>query len=203
MMATTHVLAGIALASAALYTTPELAPVAVVAAALGGLVPDLDLYAGHRKTLHFPVYYSALAIPAAIAATLVPGPATIAAGYFLLAAAVHSVMDAFGGGLELRPWLGTSERAVYDHLRGQWIPPRRWVRYDGAPEDLGLAILLATPGMLLFEQPVPMIVTAILAVSAVYVVLRKHLVVIAERIVEAIPETLMSRVPERFVEDFS
>lgn len=203
MMATTHVLAGIALASVALYTTPELAPVAVVAAALGGLVPDFDLYNDHRKTLHFPVYYSALAVPATAAATLIPGPATIAAGYFLLAAAAHSVMDAFGGGLELRPWLGTSKRAVYDHFRGRWIPPRRWIRYDGAPEDLGLAMLLSIPGVLLFEHPIPMIVGTILGVSAVYVVLRKQLVVIAERVIELLPEALLTRVPERFIEDFS
>lgn len=201
MMATTHVLAGIALASAALYTTPELAPIAVVAAALGGLVPDLDLYTAHRKTLHFPVYYSALAVPATAAATLVPGPTTIAAGYFLLAAAVHSVMDSFGGGLELRPWLGTSERAVYDHFRKQWIPPRRWVRYDGAPEDLALAMILAIPGLFLFDGPVPLAVGAILVVSTIYVVLRKQLVEIAERLVEMLPASILDRVPERFVED--
>jgi hypothetical protein len=201
MMATTHVLAGIALASVALYTTPELAPVAVAAAALGGLVPDLDLYAGHRKTLHFPVYLPLVAVLAVGVAALAPGPMTVAAGYFLLAAAVHSIMDAYGGGLELRPWLGTSNRAVYDHFNGRWISPRRGVRYDGAPEDLALAGVLALPGLLLFEPPVPLVVGAILAVSAVYTLLRRRLVGLAEWFVDRLPETVIARVPERFVED--
>lgn len=201
MMATTHVLAGIALASVALYTTPELAPVALAAAALGGLFPDLDLYAGHRRTLHFPVYLPALAIPAVGIAVLAPSLVTVAAGYFLLAAAVHCTMDAFGGGLELRPWRGTSERGVYDHFNGRWIRPRRWVRYDGAPEDLLLAGVLALPGLLLFEPPVPALVGAILAVSAVYTLLRRRLVGVAEWCVDQLPDTLLARIPERFVED--
>ena len=201
MMASTHVLAGIALASVALYTTPELAPIAVAAAALGGLVPDLDLYAGHRKTLHFPVYLPAVAVLAVGIAALAPSAATVAAGYFLLAAAVHSVMDAFGGGLELRPWLGTSHRAVYDHFNGRWISPRRGVRYDGAPEDLLLASVLALPGLLLFEPPVPAVVVAILAISAVYTLLRKRMVSAAEWFVGRLPDAVLARVPERFVED--
>ena len=201
MMATTHVLAGIALASVALYTTPELAPVAVAAAALGGLTPDLDLYAGHRKTLHFPVYLPALAILAIGIAVLSPTAITIAAGYFLLAAAVHSVMDAYGGGLELRPWRGTSTRAVYDHFNGRWISPRRGVRYDGAPEDLALAGLLALPGLLLFEPPVPMAVAVILSISAGYTLVRKRMVRVAEWFVAQLPDTVLARVPARFVED--
>lgn len=201
MMATTHVLAGIALASVALYTTPELAPVAVAAAALGGLVPDLDLYAGHRKTLHYPVYLPALAVLAVGVAALAPTAVTIAAGYFLVAAAAHSAMDAFGGGLELRPWRGVSDRAVYDHFNGRWIRPQRWIRYDGAPEDLLLAGVLALPGLLLFEPPVPALVGAILAVSAVYTLLRRPLVGVAEWCVDQLPDTLLARIPERFVED--
>lgn len=203
MMATTHVLAGIALASVALYTTPELAPIAVAAAALGGLAPDLDLYAGHRKTLHFPVYLPALAIPAVGIAALAPTAITIAVGYFLLAAAVHSMMDAYGGGLELRPWLGTSERAVYDHFNGRWISPRRGVRYDGAPEDLVLAGVLALPGLLLFEPPVPMVVGVILSISAFYALVRKRMVRLAEWFVARLPEALLAKVPARFVEDLA
>ena len=203
MMATTHVLAGIALASVALFTIPELAPVAVVAAALGGLAPDLDLYLGHRKTLHFPVYLPLLVVPAVLAVALAPSAVTVAAGYFLLAAAVHSMMDAFGGGLELRPWLGTSKRAVYDHFNGRWIAPHRGVRYDGSPEDLALAGVLALPGLLLFEPPVPTVVGAVLAVSAVYTLLRKRMVRVAEWFVGQLPASVLARVPDRFVEDLA
>lgn len=59
MMATTHALAGVVLGTAVWALVPEAGMLPVLAAALGGLFPDFDLYAGHRKTLHFPVYFTA------------------------------------------------------------------------------------------------------------------------------------------------
>ncbi len=100
---------------------PEFATVGLVAGFLGGLVPDLDMYVGHRKTLHYPVYYSVLATGGVLVGLAVPSVLTVAVALFLLGAAVHCVADIFGGGLELRPWEGTSDRAVYDHVRGRWI----------------------------------------------------------------------------------
>lgn len=201
MMATTHALAGMTLATVALFVAPEHASAAVIAGAAGGVFPDLDLYSEHRKTLHFPVYYAGAALVAAGAALAWPGTTTVIAVVFLLSAALHSMMDAFGGGLELRPWLGVSDRAVYDHARGRWIAPRRWVRYDGAPEDLALAAALALPPLFVFEGIVPSLVAGALAVSAVYVLLRKRLVDAAERVVAATPPLVLRYVPDRFVED--
>ncbi|MEF8780015.1 MAG: metal-dependent hydrolase, partial [Haloferacaceae archaeon] len=76
MMLPTHALGGMAVALPLLAVSPELAPVALVAGLLGGIFPDLDLYVGHRKTLHYPVYYGAAAVAASLAALLVPAPAT-------------------------------------------------------------------------------------------------------------------------------
>jgi len=106
-MLPTHVLGGMLLAAPLVRVAPELAPIGFVAGFLGGLFPDLDMYVGHRKTLHFPVYYSAFAALALFAALAVPSAATVGAALFLLGAAVHSVADMYGGGLELRPWGGT------------------------------------------------------------------------------------------------
>ncbi|SEO92553.1 hypothetical protein SAMN04487948_1089 [Halogranum amylolyticum] len=203
MMATTHALAGIVLGTLVFLVAPDVGIVPVAAAALGGLFPDFDLYAGHRKTLHFPVYFSLAAVPATVLAFAVPTVASLSLALFLLAAATHSVMDAFGGGLELKPWEATSERAVYDHFRGRWLPPKRWIRYDGAPEDLLLAAVFAVPPMVVFDGPVELAVGVAIAVSATYVLLRKPLVVVAERLVAALPTTVLGYVPDRFVEDFS
>jgi len=145
MMLPTHVLGGMLLAAPLVRVAPELAPIGFVAGFLGGLFPDLDMYVGHRKTLHFPVYYSAFAALALFAALAVPSAATVGAALFLLGAAVHSVADMYGGGLELRPWEGNSDRAVYDHYRGTWIAPRQLVRYDGAVEDLAVDRAVASP----------------------------------------------------------
>ncbi|NHN61275.1 MULTISPECIES: metal-dependent hydrolase [Halorussus] len=198
MMATTHALFGVVLASAAAAVAPEFAPVALVAGVVGSVFPDLDLYAGHRRTLHFPVYYAVAALPAIALAVAVPATATVALAVFLAGAAAHSLMDVLGGGLELKPWRAESERAVYDHYRGRWVPPRRWVRYDGAPEDFLVAAAFGAPALLTYDGHVQAFVAAVLAVSAGYVLARKRLASLAERLVPHAPAALDPHIPERF-----
>jgi hypothetical protein len=201
-MVTTHALAGLALAAGVTAVAPELGgPLPAVAAAAGGIVPDLDLPGDHRKTLHFPVYGSLAAIPAVGLAALAPSPATVALALFVVAFALHAASDALGGGLELRPWEATADRAVFDHARGQWIPPRRWIRYDGAPEDLAVAGALAVPALVVFDAPVTTGVYVALAVSVVYALVRKPLVTVAERLSGNMPEDLRRRLPDRLREE--
>ena len=212
MMATTHALVGVALAVLVGAVFPESAAgtslTPVVAAALGGIFPDLDLYSGHRRTLHFPVYFNVAAavavVAAVVAATVVPELAVGAASValFLVAAGVHSAMDAVGGGLELKPWRGESNRAVYSHHHARWIPPRRWVRYDGAPEDLLVAVAFATPVVYTLDGVVETGVLLAVGISAVYVVVRKPMVRATQAIVDALPDRVVDRLPARFVEDF-
>ncbi|MDG5818428.1 metal-dependent hydrolase [Natronococcus sp. A-GB7] len=199
MMAPTHAFAGLVLAAVLALVAPQFAFVLAVAAIAGGVFPDLDLYAGHRRTLHFPVYYWLLAVPASVVAVLVPTDATIAVAIFLLAAALHSLMDVFGGGLELKPWRETSDRAVYSHYHGRWLAPRRWVRYDGAPTDLALAGVLAVPGLVVFDGTVRTAAIALLAVAVGYALVRKPLVVVAEWLLERLPEPVLESLPERFL----
>ncbi|MGN8213911.1 metal-dependent hydrolase [Halococcus salifodinae] len=202
MMATTHALAGMVVAGVTLVVAPEHTPVAVAAAGIGGAFPDLDLYADHRKTLHFPTYYAAIAAVLAAVAIAVPSQFSVGLAWFFVAAALHSRMDAFGGGLELKPWRGTSERAVYDHYRGRWLRPRRWIRYDGAPEDLALAVVLGGICLAIYPASIDPVIAVVVGISAVYTLLRKPMVWVVERLVDALPPTLLDRVPERFVEDF-
>jgi hypothetical protein len=194
MMATTHALFGMALGAIALLVAPEFAPLAIAAGGAGGLFPDLDLAGDHRKDLHFPVYYSLAAVPALALAALAPSTATIAVGVFLASAALHSASDALGGGLELRPWEATSEEAVYNHFDGRWIRPRRWIRYDGAPEDLLAAAVFAVPGVL-YAEPLQQAVLALLGVSTGYVLVRKRLVDLGESLADRLPARVAAFVP--------
>ena len=199
-MATTHALAGVAVAALVALVAPEQAGVALAAAFVGGLFPDLDLYAGHRKTLHFPVCYWPLALVAGVLAAIATGPATVGLACFLLAAALHSAMDVLGGGLELRPWEATSERAVYNHFAGRWHRPRRWVRYDGAPEDALLGLVLAVPALLVAGTAMRWLVGGTLCLSVGYVLVRRRVPVLTERLVGFVPAELVEHVPERFVD---
>jgi len=198
MMATTHALWGMLLALPVLAVAPEFAPVAFGAGLVGGLLPDLDLYAGHRKTFHFPVYAPLVAVPAIGFAIAAPSTVSVALAVGLAAAALHAVTDAAGGGLELRPWQASSEQAVYSHYHGRWIPPRRWVRYDGAPEDLGVAGLAAAPLIVAGDSSLTAVAVVLLALSTVYVLLRKPLASLASYLVGLLPTSVYPYVPERY-----
>lgn len=199
MMATTHALAGGALAALVAVFAPEYASVAIPAAIAGGVFPDLDLYAGHRKTLHFPVGYWLLAGLASVAAFVSPGPLSVGVGLFVFAAALHATMDVFGGGLELLPWEGTSERAVYNHVAGRWHRPRRWIRYDGAPEDALLGSLFAVPTFLVADVSVRWVVLGAVLVSVGYATVRRWIPSLATFAVEFVPDSFRLYVPERFL----
>lgn len=200
MMLPSHALAGMALAIPLLVVAPEFATVGFVAGFIGGVFPDLDLYYGHRKTLHYPVYYPALAGIAIAIAVVLPTPATIALALFLAGAALHCLADVFGGGLELRPWEATSDRAVYDHFHGRWLAPRRLVRYDGSIEDLLLSVGLAIPLFVLLDGALQLVVLGSALVATVYVLLRRRLAQLAPDVVRLLPPEAVAYVPRRYRE---
>ncbi|MFW5911489.1 MAG: metal-dependent hydrolase [Halolamina sp.] len=202
MMVTTHALAGLVLAIPVALVAPEFTTVAAAAALAGGVFPDLDMPGAHRRTLHFPVYYSLVASVAVAVAVLFPAAWSVAAALFVAAAALHALTDALGGGLELRPWEATGERAVYSHYHGRWWRPRRWIRYDGAPEDAVATVLLAVPGVLAYEGRVEAAVVGAVLIGVGYAAIRRPLIDWTERVVRALPPELVDRVPGRMLDDF-
>ncbi|MCG1004060.1 MULTISPECIES: metal-dependent hydrolase [Halobacterium] len=175
-MATTHAAMGVLFATPVLWVAPDVAAPAALGAMAGGVFPDFDVgVLEHRKTLHYPEHYWPLAAAAFAAAVAAPSVLTVAAAFFVLSAAVHSVTDALGGGLGARPWANDDQRGVYSHYRGRWIRPRRWIRYDGAPEDLLAVVVLSAPGVALYGGLVRDLTLAMLGVSVVYTLLRKRL----------------------------
>ncbi|ELZ01487.1 hypothetical protein C482_06924 [Natrialba chahannaoensis JCM 10990] len=105
-----------------------------------------------------------------------PVAVTASLAAFVAAAWFHAASDALGGGPEMDPWQNRTERAVYDHVRGRWIRPRRWIRYDGAPEDAMLATVLAVPALLVFNGWVTAVILGGLTVSLIYALLRRRLI---------------------------
>lgn len=198
MMLPTHALVGMALALPVALSVPELAPAALLGGFLGGVFPDLDLYAGHRRTLHYPTLYPLVLIPAALVALAVTTPASVALAVGMAAAAAHCRMDIYGSGLELRPWEGNSERAVYDHVRREWVAPRRLVSFDGSPGDLAIATAVAIPLFLAVEGTFTAVVAAAIAVGAAYTLLRRWLAELAPVVFGRVPSSLAQYVPERY-----
>lgn len=176
MMGTTHAGAGVTIAALLAPSYPELAGIAALASIVGGFVPDADMFLGtHRRTLHYPVGYGLVAVPALALAAWFPRPATVAAAALLGTAALHALTDPLGPGDQLRPWRGTSEKGVFCHATGEWIRPRWWVRYDGSPEDLALTVMLAIPGLLAFGGAIRAVVAGLVVAGGGYALVRKRL----------------------------
>lgn len=200
MMATTHALAGLVLGTLVSFVAPTFGPTALLAGLLGGIAPDLDIFAVHRRSLHFPVLLPLLVPVAALPAVLLPTPTTVFLGVFLTAAALHSAMDVFGGGATLRPWLTEGDRAVFSHALGRWLRPRGPITYDGSPLDLLLATAVGVPLVLVISPTYRPLVGALLVVSIGYTLIRKRIVAILGVAVGLVPRRLRPLLPERMRE---
>ena len=198
MMLPTHAVVGLAIAAPLMVLAPDLAPAALAGGLAGGIFPDLDMYAGHRKTFHYPTLFPVLTLPAALLAVVYPHPAVVGGAFLLAGAAAHCQMDRFGGGLELRPWEGNSEKAVYDHVRGRWRQPKRWIAYDGSPQDLALLTAVSLPLVVVLPDPFRAIVALAWLIGAVYTLLRRRLALIAPVVFGYAPQWLAQYVPERY-----
>lgn len=182
MMTTTHAVVGALVGATTAAFAPVLTPAALVVGCVGGALPDADLVATHRCSFHFPVYATAVAAVAVVGAALAASPGALLLAVFLVAFAVHCLMDVFGGGVEVRPWEATSDRGVYDHYGDRWITPRRWVRYAGAPEDLLVATVAGLPVLAVAAGRTRTALAAVLLFSAGFTVCRRRLAGLSERL---------------------
>lgn len=198
MMLPTHAAVGLAIATPVALSSPEFGPAALAGALVGSVLPDLDLYAGHRRTLHYPTGYTVAAVGAAVVAVVALTPAAVTIAFLVTGAAAHCRMDRYGGGLELRPWEQTSDRAVYDHVRGRWRTPKRWISYDGSGRDMLLLALIGGPLIVMLEAPFRWVgVTAVL-IGGIYALLRRRLAALAPTVFGAVPEAVQAYVPDRY-----
>ncbi|WP_341539000.1 hypothetical protein [Natrarchaeobius chitinivorans] len=108
--------------------------------------------------------------------------------------------DVASCGLGARPWENPpGDRAVFDHVRGRWIPPRRWIPYDGSPADLLVDGALAIPLIVFLEGSWHRLTVALLVVSIGYTITRKRLEDVARWSVRYLPPSIRRYVPERYV----
>jgi hypothetical protein len=125
MMALTHGFVALAVAVLALPVLSDTLapPLVLVAAFAGGIAPDLDLLARHRRTLHYPFGFTVLTLTLAVV-TLVTGSSVVLLGTVVAgAAAIHALSDVLAGSVERAPWDPTTERAVFNHVLGSWHRP--------------------------------------------------------------------------------
>lgn len=187
MMATTHGFVGALLALPLYFIAPELFLTGLIAAFIGGVFPDLDLYHGHRKRLHYPIYYNVAVIATLPALLLYTSVSTVFIWFFLAAAGLHCFTDRFGGNKDSRPWQSDSQKAVYSHYHGRWWSPREWIRYDGSPEDFIVLLVASIPIILVLEGLLQQVGLLLVGISFFYVVFRK-------KGMEVIPNSFLRKV---------
>lgn len=198
MMLPTHVVIGLAVGAPVLIVAPEFAPVVLFGVLVGSIFPDFDMYIGHRRTLHFPTVYTAMAVLSLPIAVFLQHPVTVGVVFALIGAALHSRMDRYGGGLELEPWRATSNQAVYDHVQRRWLTPKRWIRYDGAPEDFMLTAALGIPLVFVLEGDFKWVVVAALCIGGVYTIFRRRLARLAIAVSRRVPAAANRYIPLRY-----
>lgn len=177
MMGLTHAVMSVVVAIPFLYLYPQLAlPIAVIAY-LGGSFPDFDLFFGvHRKTLHYPVYFTVSAIATTVGFAVTTSTVLMFVSVFLCGAAIHSLMDIVGAGVEEKPWNQTNPHAVYVHPQNRWATARYWIPYDGSPHDLVVLAMLSVIVVYVYSEPVVTIgILVTLVISTVYTLVRKDL----------------------------
>jgi len=174
-MLTTHILIGGAFGSlVALFIPPYVFP-AVVAGMVGGLLPDIDTFLHHRKTMHWPVIGTisvAIALPLFLS---YPSPLTASLFFFLGGFSLHAWSDVLSAGDELRPWQEKDDRAAYNHLKQEWITARRLV-HDGSLFDFLLSIGAAATIYLLTDGLLSSLLIALVSISLIYSTVRKKFV---------------------------
>jgi len=204
-MALTHGFMSLALATLVLPVVSEhVAPPLVIAAAVvGGVLPDLDVLARHRRTLHYPVILPVLACCSLALFFVFGGPTMLLVGIFAGAAGFHALVDVLGGSAERAPWDPATEFGVYNHVVRRWHRPRRLVRYSGAPEDflLGGGFAIVATLSVWTTPTVDLLVVGLLGVAGVYTLARRRLSTIATRLNARVPSWARGLFPTLEVEE--
>ena len=170
-MITTHILVGGCLGLLSTFLSPGHVTTAILAGMVGGMVPDLDIFMEHRKTLHRPIQFTVLSILLLMLVMVQPSELTVVLAFTVSSMLLHSVFDIFSNGKTMRPEIETDDRAVYNHVKSEWIEPRRWV-LDASRPDLIITLSAATA--LLFTSQLVLLTQTVMATGVVYFFTKKH-----------------------------
>lgn len=176
-MGLTHAIVGMLVVAPIALVFPEFTVVVAAGGFVGGWLPDVDLFGGqHRKSLHYPVYYWVAASVALMLGVVLGELVGVVLAAVFVGAGMHSVMDIYCAGLELRPWERTDQRGVYLHTRNRWVEAQYWIPFDGSIPDFMLAVVTGVGVVLVYGDGGVQGVTTLCVVGAgVYAYVRPWL----------------------------
>lgn len=181
MIFPTHVLVG-GFVGAVISAFVAVNPLPIVFMGMvAALLPNLDLFMEHRKTLHRPFQYAVVSIVLLGLVAFRPHPGVVALATVFTSLALHSWLKSLTEGQGLREDAMDAERAVYDHIRDQWMSARELTPMGGIPDvviGLSAGFLAIT-----FAPESAVLIVPVMAVSVVFAATRKRIV---------------TRIPDRF-----
>ena len=152
MMLPTHVLIGglSALSISALVSQPQ--TWLIIVGMTAAILPDLDIFIEHRKTLHRPKeYIIGLGLFSSIF-FLNGSSLSLYLTVFFLGLISHIILDLLAYGKTMNPDLKEDGRCMYDHLSSKWIKPLK-IAKPGSKKDLILGTIASIP-LLLTENTI-------------------------------------------------
>ena len=193
------------LATLAIPVTSEyVAPsIVLITAVVGGLSPDLDLVARHRRTLHYPLVFPLITLVSFTLFLAMGLAAGLLSGILFGAAALHVLSDLLGGSAEQAPWDPATEFGVYNHVLDRWHRPRRVVQYSGSPGDF---LLSAGFGIIVYLSPETTPITdgaiiCLIGLAGGYSIGRKQLSNLASYLERCLPPRVRRLLPVLLVEE--
>lgn len=150
MMLPTHILAGGSLGLLLSFTAPEMRFTLIIAGMLAAVLPDLDMFFEHRKTLHRPIEFFLMLIVVSSIFMITGSPLFLILSVILGSVNLHVAYEIFGNGKTMNTELKHDDRCVYDHWNGEWIKPLMIIT-TGSSKDLALAVVSSLP-LLLYQK---------------------------------------------------
>lgn len=172
MMTATHMLLGMLLGYILGFIQPDIAPYLLIIGFIGGMLPDIDIAFKHKRSLHFPFYYSLIVAITLTSTIFFSSVEAVMAFTFFGAATLHCLTDVFAGSLETALGRQENEKTVYLHPENRWINSVNLIRFPGAPEDLMLSLLIGVPLLIVIQGPLEWLTAATLALGTAYSVMR-------------------------------
>jgi len=174
MMLPTHILAGGTIGLVLSVLAPEMQSSMIITGMLAGILPDLDMFFEHRKTLHRPLQFSLTAITLFGVYLALNNALLLALSAVFASAGLHTVSEILGQGKTMNPDLKKDDRCVYNHINGSWINPVRLIKV-GSFRDLTLSAIFSAPLLILGTRLISALSIFILSIGLIQFLLNDWL----------------------------
>lgn len=191
MMLPTHIVMGGFIGLALSIIDPTTLSLYIYIGMIAGVIPDVDIFLEHRKTLHRPLEYLLVFTTLIFTYALFQLNSILVVAALFGSMSIHCISELFGQGKTMNPDLKTDDRCVYNHLAQNWLKPKRVVKVASI-RDLMILMVFSIPLMFYASMPIFIVTISVLGSGVLMVLLNdwltKNLLSDYDRFSEALQE---------------